>query len=238
MKLIVVKNYNEMSKKAAEMIKDQINKKANSIIGLATGGTPEGMYSELVKMDLNWSKITTFNLDEYSNIEGTHEMSYRFYMNKHLFDKVNIDKNNTYVPSGMEDPNIVGPEYDQNIESHGGIDLQILGIGTNAHIGFNEPGTPETNGTGLAQLTDGTIEANSRYFKSKNDVPTTALSMGIGTIMKAKQIILLASGKEKAQAIKSTIESAVSVDVPSSFLQKHNDVTIIADEEAASLLKK
>ncbi|MCP4336835.1 MAG: glucosamine-6-phosphate deaminase [Mycoplasma sp.] len=236
MKLIIKKNYDEMSICAAELVKEQINQNSSSILGLATGGTPEGMYAELIRLDLNWEGVKTFNLDEYSNVEETHEMSYRYYMNKHLFNHININKENTHVPSGMGDPEVVGPQYDKDIEAAGGIDLQILGIGTNAHIGFNEPGTSETSETGLAQLTEATIEANSRYFESKDDVPKTAISMGIGSIMKAKKIILIASGANKAEAIKATMEGPVTTDAPSSFLQKHNDVTLIVDEEAAKLL--
>ncbi len=238
MKVIIAKNHNEMSIKASEIISEQVKKNPRSILGLATGGTPEETYKILVDNKLDWSNITTFNLDEYSNIEETHAMSYRFYMNEHLFKHINIDIKNTYVPSGMAPANIEGPNYDKKIDESGGIDLQLLGLGTNAHIGFNEPGSPEDGGTGLVELTKATIEANSRYFKSKNDVPTTAISMGIGTIMKANKILLIASGASKAQAIKDLIEGPIRTSVPASFLQKHPNVTIIVDEEAAKLLKK
>lgn len=241
MKLIIVNTHEEMSQKAAEIFNEQINKKANSILGLATGGTPERMYELLIQANkegkTDWSQISTFNLDEYIGIPEDHEMSYHTYMRENLFKNVNINMSNTHVPKG--NGNIVenGKAYDNAIENAGGIDLQVLGIGENAHIAFNEPGSNGNAGTGEVQLTESTINANSRYFASKDDVPKTAITMGIGSIMKAKKIILLASGAKKAQAIKDTMESQVSEDVPSSFLQNHKDVTLIVDKEAASLLK-
>lgn len=240
MKLIVVKNYKEMSARAAQFFNEQIKNKPNSILGLATGGTPEGMYARLIdankKHETDWSRITTFNLDEYIGIPQTHEMSYFTYMNEKLFNHVNIDKVNTHIPNGNGDIAKNGKEYDALIERMGGIDLQVLGIGENAHIAFNEPGSAGNAGTREVKLTDSTISANSRYFASKNDVPKTAITMGIGSIMKAKKIILLASGSKKAFAIKDTFEAEVSDKVPSSFLQNHSDVTVICDEEAAAML--
>ncbi len=238
MKIIVMKNYEEMSEKAAEIITKEITSKNNVILGLATGGTPELTYKLLVQKKLDWENVTTFNLDEYSNIEPTHEMSYRFYMNDKLFNHININKENTHVPSGIANPVIEGKRYDSEIYKKGGIDLQLLGLGTNAHIGFNEPGSPEDGGTSEVCLTESTIEANSRYFKSKDEVPKTAISMGIGSIMKAKKILLIASGKNKAQAIKDLVEGPITEDVPASFLQRHENATILIDEDASMMLTK
>lgn len=240
MKLIVVKNYEEMSKRAADIFNEQINKKPDSILGLATGGTPEGMYQELAKANkagkADWSKVITFNLDEYIGIPKDHAMSYYTFMNEHLFNFININKANTHIPSGNGDIEKNGKEYDALIDKMGGIDLQILGIGENAHIAFNEPGSKGDAGTREVQLTESTINANSRYFASKDEVPKTAITMGIGSILKAKKIVLLASGSKKAPAIRDTFEGPITEAVPSSFLQKHRDVTIICDEEAAAML--
>lgn len=238
MKLVVVKNYEEMSRVAAGMVIEQVKSKPNSILGLATGGTPEGMYANVAKANLNWDKVTTFNLDEYIGIPEDHEMSYRTYMNENLFNKIGIDLKHTHVPSGNGDIAMNGINYDNAIDRAGGIDLQILGIGENAHIAFNEPGSDPKAGTREVKLTNETIEANSRYFASKDDVPKTAISMGIASIMKAKKIILLASGPKKAEAIRLTIEGEISKDVPSSFLRNHPDVTIIADEAATKTLSE
>ncbi|CAM9150323.1 glucosamine-6-phosphate deaminase [Mycoplasma marinum] len=238
MKVIIVKNHAEMSQKAAEIISKKVISKPNAVLGLATGGTPEETYKILVSKNLDWSSIKTFNLDEYSNIESTHEMSYRFYMNNRLFDSINIDKANTHVPSGMANPVIEGKRYDDAILKAGGIDLQLLGLGTNAHIGFNEPGSSENGETGQVDLTDSTIKANARYFESANDVPRTAISMGIGSILKAKEILLIASGETKAQAVKDLVEGEITTDVPASFLQKHSNAIILVDEAAARLLNK
>ncbi len=238
MKIEIVKDHVAMSERAAEIIANKVKENKEAVLGLATGGTPEVTYKLLVEKNLDWSTISTFNLDEYSNIEGTHKMSYRFYMNKNLFNHVNIDKANTNVPSGMADASIEGPRYDEAIQKAGGIDLQLLGLGQNAHIGFNEPGSPENGGTAEVALTESTINANARYFNSADEVPQTAISMGIGSIMKAKEILLIASGDSKAQAVKDMIEGNVTTDVPASFLQKHANATILIDEAAAKLLKK
>lgn len=241
MKLIIVNTHEEMSQKAAEIFNTQIQSKPNSILGLATGGTPERMYELLIEANkggkTDWSNISTFNLDEYIGIPEDHEMSYHTYMKDNLFSHINVDLKNIHVPNGNGNIAENGKAYDIAIDKAGGIDLQILGIGENAHIAFNEPGSSGTAGTSEVQLTDSTINANSRYFASKDDVPKTAITMGIGSIMKAKKIILLASGLKKAQAIKDTMEANVGESVPSSFLQNHPDVTLIVDKEAASLLK-
>ncbi len=242
MKVIIVKDHEQMSQEAAKIINQQIIAKPNSVLGLATGGTPERTYEILIEANQNkitdWSKVSTFNLDEYIGIPKTHQMSYFTYMHKKLFNKVNIDLANVNIPAGEGDIKENGIDYDKKIAAAGGIDLQVLGIGQNAHIAFNEPGSKEHGGTGEVNLTESTILANSRYFASASEVPKTAITMGIGSIMKAKKIILLASGDQKAYAIRSTVEGSISELVPSSFLQRHSDVTIIVDESAAKLLKQ
>ncbi len=238
MKVIITKNHKEMSQEAAKIISNQIIKDKESILGLATGGTPEDTYKMLIDKQLDWSNIVTFNLDEYSKIPETHEMSYRYYMNNKLFKYINIDMKNTHVPSGMVSSEVEGPRYDKAIKEAGGIDLQLLGLGMNAHIGFNEPGSPKDGGTAVVLLTQSTIEANSRYFKSIEEVPTTAISMGIGTILKARKIVLVASGESKAEAVMNMIEGPVTEAVPASFLQTHDNAIVIIDEAAASMLKK
>ena len=239
MQIIITKNYEEMSRVAADLLNIQIKNKPNSVLGLATGGTPERMYDLLIaeNKNLSWKSVTTFNLDEYIGISAKHKMSYHTYMKQKLFDHIDVKLENTHIPNGEGNIQKNATKYDKDIYQTGGIDLQILGIGENGHIAFNEPGSLETSGTGEVNLTESTINANSRYFDKKDDVPKKAITMGIGSILKAKKIILLASGKNKAQAIKNTIEGKVTRDVPASFLQNHPDVTLIADESAASLLK-
>ena len=238
MKIIIKENYEEVSIETAKIIANEVKTNPTTILGLATGSTPIGTYEDLVSMKLDWSGVKTFNLDEYIGVEGTHEASYRFFMNKNLFDATNINKENTFVPSGMADPKVEGPAYDKAIEAAGGVDIQLLGIGENAHIGFNEPFAEKDSPTQEVKLTESTINANARMFANKEDVPKTAISMGIATIMKSKSILLVASGSNKAQAIKDTVEGKVTGDVPASYLQDHKDVTIIIDKAAAALLTK
>lgn len=239
MKIIITKDYDEMSKVAANIFEEQIKMKPNSVLGLATGGTPEEMYKILVesnKNGLSWENVRTFNLDEYIGIPKNHEMSYHTYMQEKLLKYVDIKKDNINIPKGEGNIEENSKNYDDKILKSGGIDLQVLGIGENAHIAFNEPGSSGTSGTREVSLTKSTIDANSRYFAKSEDVPRKAISMGIGSILKAKKIILLASGIKKAKAIKDTIEGKVTKDVPSSFLQNHKNVTLIIDKDAASLL--
>ena len=240
MKIIITKNHKEMSERASEFIANQIKDNSKSVLGLATGSTPEETYALLIKENkggLSFKDVITFNLDEYVGLDGEHEKSYRFFMNDQLFNHVDINKENTYVPSGMGNIAENAKVFEDKMKELGPIDLQLLGIGQNAHIGFNEPGSPEAGRTVEVDLTDSTIEANTKFFNSASEVPKTAISMGIGTILESKKILLLASGKAKATAIKNMVEGKVTTDVPASFLQKHNDVTIIVDEAAASLLK-
>ena len=241
MKIVVVKDYAQMSIKGAELIAETVKSNPEAVLGLATGSTPEGLYSELIRMHkeegLDFSKITTVNLDEYYGLSGDHPQSYRYFMNEKLFNHINIDKNNTYVPNGgAEDIQEECENYDKNIEKLGGIDLQLLGIGGNGHIAFNEPEEELNFGTHLTDLTKDTIEANSRFFDSIDEVPKKAVTMGIGSIMKAKKIILLASGKGKAEAIKELTSGKITTDSPATILQVHHDVTLFVDEDAASLI--
>lgn len=242
MKIIVVNDYKEMSKEAAVLVKKQIEEKETSVLGLATGSTPIGMYKELIefckKGEIDFSKVQTFNLDEYYGLNGENEQSYHYYMNNNFFGHINIKAENTHIPNGMS-TNIEEEcrNYEFMIESCGGIDLQILGIGNNGHIGFNEPGSSLDARTQLVDLKEKTIEANSRFFESKDEVPKKALSMGIRTIMNAKKIVLLASGDDKADAIYRTVQGKIDNSMPASILQLHPNVTIILDKAAARLLK-
>lgn len=238
MKLIVKKDYNDMSLLAAEIIKENIEKKPNLILGLATGSTPEGMYKQLIRFHkeegVDFSKVTSFNLDEYVGIDEKHPNSYNYFMKDILFDHININMENTFIPNGRaENVNDYCKQYDNLIEDKGGIDIQILGIGENGHIAFNEPDGELNVGTSVVDLTQTTIKSNSRFFESIDEVPKTAITMGIGSIMKAKKIILLASGKSKSNIIKKLLNSdKLTTQLPASMLLLHPDVTIIVDEEA------
>lgn len=242
MKVIVTNNYEEMSKIAAKEIAKLLYVKPEAVLGLATGSTPEGVYKELVELNkehrVDFSKAMSYNLDEYKGLKGDHPQSYRYFMDTNLFNHVNIDKRKTHVPNGVaEDIEKECKEYDEAIEKAGGIDLQLLGIGGNGHIGFNEPSDYLDLNTHLTSLTEDTIKANSRFFDCIEEVPTEAITMGLGSIMKAKKIILLASGTKKAEIISKLVEDKISTRVPASILQVHPDVLVIVDKEAASLLK-
>ncbi len=235
------KNYNEMSKKAANIIAAQIISKPDSVLGLATGSSPIGTYKHLVEKyqngDLDFSGITSVNLDEYKGLSPENEQSYRYFMDTNLFNHVNIDKSRTYVPNGLiSDSDKACADYEQIIADCGGTDLQLLGLGHNGHIGFNEPGEAFEKNTHCVNLTQRTIEANTRFFASADQVPRQAYTMGIGTIMRAKKILLVVSGRDKAPAVKAMIEGPVTPAVPASILQFHNDVIVVADEDALSLL--
>lgn len=236
------KDYNDLSRKAANIISAQVIMKPNCVLGLATGSSPEGMYAQLVdwynKGDLDFAKIKSVNLDEYRGLSRENEQSYYYFMHKHLFDKVNIDVNNTYLPNGLaEDPEEECRRYDALIESLGGVDLQLLGMGHNGHIGFNEPGDHYDKGTHCVDLQQSTIEANKRFFASEDEVPRQAYTMGIGTIMKAKKILVIVSGAEKAEILKEALYGPITPQVPASVLQMHSDVIVIADEAALSAIK-
>jgi glucosamine-6-phosphate deaminase len=242
MRIIVVDNYEEMSKRAAKMIASQVILKPDSVLGLATGDTPLGMYKELIELykkdEVDFNEVRTFNLDEYYGLNRKNPQSYFSYMVNNLFNHININRENINVPSGMaKDINAVCLEYENKIKEAGGIDMQVLGVGGNGHIGFNEPNVNFEAETHLVNLDEQTIEANSRFFDSIKDVPIKAISMGIKTIMNSKKIILLASGTSKAEVIEKAIKGKINPNVPASILQLHNDVTIILDKEAASYLK-
>lgn len=242
MKLVIAKDYEEMSKLAAEEMAKTVEENPSAVLGLATGGTPVGMYKELIKMNkegkIDFSKITSVNLDEYVGLDGDHDQSYRYFMNTNLFNHINIDKSKTFVPNGKaEDVEKECKEYDERIEKLGGIDVQLLGIGNNGHVGFNEPADELSLGTHLTGLTESTIEANARFFEKKEDVPTQAITMGLGGIMKAKKIILIASGAGKAEIIEKLIKGKITTQVPASMLQMHNNVVVIVDEAAAQNIK-
>lgn len=243
MRLHIVDDYEELSIKAATIVASQITLKPDTVLGLATGSTPLGMYRNLVKMyqqDLvDFSEVVTFNLDEYLGLGPEHPQSYHYYMFENFFNQVNVSEENINIPPGdREDVERVCAEYDKKIASYGGIDLQVLGIGVNGHIGFNEPDNKLKTATHVVQLTEETIEANSRFFSSKEEVPKKAISMGVGPIMQAKKILLLANGEKKARAIMKSISGEITTEVPASLLQLHPEVTIIVDRAAAKLIDK
>ena len=242
MRLIVTKNYEEMSKVAAKEMAEDIKRNPEIVLGLATGGTPVGMYKELIRMynegELDFSKVTSIHLDEYVGLSGDHDQSYRYFMNTNLFNHINIDKNNTFVPNGLaENVEEECMAYDSRIQDMGGIDLQLLGLGANGHIGFNEPGEALSVGTHLTDLKESTIEANARFFDSIDDVPRKAITMGLGGIMKAKKIMVIASGEGKAEVVKAMMSGKITTEIPATMLQMHRDVILIVDEDAAKLLK-
>ena len=243
MRIYCGKNYDEMSRKAANIISAQIITKPNCVLGLATGSTPIGTYKQLVewyeKGDLDFSEVTSVNLDEYRGLSGDNDQSYRYFMNTNLFNHVNIDKSRTYVPNGLEaDSRNACKEYDQIIEQVGGVDLQLLGLGHNGHIGFNEPADCFAKGTNCVDLTERTIEANKRFFEKESDVPRQAYTMGIQTIMRAKKILIVVSGEDKADIVEKAFAGPITPQVPASILQLHNDVTLVGDEAALSKLLK
>lgn len=236
MKLYKVKDYDAMSKKAAAVLAAQVVAGPESVLGLATGSTPLGTYQYLTDWYqagiLDFSGIRTVNLDEYKEI-AIEEQSYRYYMKEHLFRHINIREECTYIPDGSaKDGAQVCEAYEALIERLGGIDLQLLGIGRNGHIGFNEPADAFAGACHCVDLAESTIEANRRFFEKEEDVPRQAYTMGIGTIMRAKKILLLASGEDKAEALRRALNGPVTPQVPASVLQLHRDVTIIADEAA------
>ncbi len=236
-----VKDYEEMSRKAASLIAAQIIAKPNCILGLATGSSPIGTYQNLIKAyeagDLDFSNVTSINLDEYKGLSPENDQSYRYFMNTNLFDHVNIDKKNTYVPNGLEpDADKACKEYNEIIANSNGIDLQLLGLGPNGHIGFNEPDSVFIAGTHCVDLTESTIEANKRFFESIDDVPRQAYTMGIQNIMSAKRIVVVVSGANKAESLAKAINGPIDPQVPASVLQLHNDVIIVADEAALSMM--
>lgn len=241
MRIIIADDYQEMSRRAAAMVSSQVILKHDSVLGLATGDTPLGMYKELIKLyenkEVDFFDVSTFNLDEYYKLSIENKQSYYYYMNHNFFRHINVKKENTHILNGMaKDITAECRNYDQQIKNDGGIDIQVLGIGANGHIGFNEPDVNFEAETHLVKLDEMTIEANSRFFSSKDEVPTTAISMGIKTIMQSRRVILLASGAGKADAIYKTVNGKICPELPASILQLHPDATIIIDKNAGKLL--
>ena len=237
MKIIRCKNYDEMSAAAAKVVAEAIATKPDLVLGLATGSTPEGMYAELVKAykagEVDFSKVTTVNLDEYCGLQPEHDQSYRYFMQSNLFDHVNVDPARTFLPAGnVEDFEAEAARYEKMVAELGYADLQILGVGGNGHIGFNEPAESILADTHVTALKPETIRANSRFFASVDDVPKYALTMGVGTIMNARHIVLMASGKVKADAIAALLGDTVSTLCPVTLLKMHPNVTVICDEDA------
>lgn len=236
---LVIATKEEINKLVSDEIIELVKNKPNCILGLATGSTPLGVYSLLVeayrKEEVSFKDVRSFNLDEYVGLEPTHNQSYRYFMNTNLFNNIDIDINNTYIPSLNEDENYY-KLYDEKIEKAGGIDLQLLGIGSNGHIAFNEPNTPFNSKTHIVSLNESTIRDNSRFFNDINEVPKEAITMGLESIMQAKRIILIAFGKNKAEAINTMFIKDSSEALPASILQNHKNVTIYCDEEASSIL--
>ncbi|MBU4331786.1 glucosamine-6-phosphate deaminase [Patescibacteria group bacterium] len=268
MKVIICEDYMKMSKKAAEVFTGQIKEKPDSVLGFATGSTPAGLYQELIKAcergEVDFSQITSFNLDEYYKISPDNEQSYHYFMREQLFDHINIKSKNIHMPSIMmgarapiqpqggagalaptqapvpdgetKDIKQFCTDYEEAIIQAGGIDLQVLGIGKNGHIAFNEPGSSSNSRTRLVDLTQDTINANSRFFDKIDEVPKQAITMGLATIMECKKIIMLANGSSKAEAMVKALEGSVTEEVPASILQKHSEVIFIMDKEAGGLL--
>lgn len=242
MRIICAKDYHDVSRKAANIISAQVILKPDCVLGLATGSSPVGTYQQLIKWyekgDLDFSLVRTVNLDEYVGLSVIHPQSYAYFMRHNLFDHVNINTGNTNIPNGM-DPNEAREckRYDQVIRSLGGVDLQLLGLGPNGHIGFNEPGDEFVKGTHRVELTDITVKANARFFESEDQVPRSAYTMGILDIIQAERVVMVANGENKAQAVKDAFFGPVTPQVPASILQLHKDFTLVADEAALSLVK-
>ena len=241
MRIIYTEDYDQMSRKAAGIIAAQVILKPNSVLGLATGFSPVGTYEHLIecyrKGDVDFNRIRTVNLDEYAGLASEHEQSYAHFMRKHFFDRINVDPNNTFIPNGIaEDPDQECRRYDQLIQDLNGVDLQLLGIGPNGHIGFNEPGDYFETGTHIVHLSEATIQANKRFFEREKDVPRYAFTMGIRDIMQAKRVVMIASGKSKAEIISQAFTGMITPHIPASILQLHKDFTLIVDREAGARL--
>lgn len=239
MRIYKAKDYADMSRKAANIVSAQVIMKPNCVLGLATGSTPIGLYKQLVewykKGDLDFSEVMTVNLDEYRGLHPENDQSYYYFMHHHLFDQVNIPVENTHLPNGLaQNPQEECNRYTDLIQSLGGVDLQLLGIGHNGHIGFNEPGESFDKQVHCVHLTQSTIEANKRFFASVEDVPKQAYTMGIKTIMQARKVLIIASGEDKADIVQKAFFGPITPQVPASVLQLHNDVTLVADEAALS----
>lgn len=240
MQIHVYQNPTLAAEAAATLIASEIMAKPDVVLGLPTGSSPVATYGELIRMNkegvVDFSQVTTFNLDEYVGLDGSHPQSYRRFMNENLFDHVNILKENTHVPCGTGDVEANARAYEAAIAAAGGIDLQFMGIGRNGHIGFNEPADAYTDCTGIIELTASTIDANKRFFDSADEVPRQAISMGVGTIMRARKTLLIATGIEKAEAVRTLVKGPISPRLPASALRLHANAVIVLDAAAASLL--
>lgn len=241
MKLIKAANPAEAGKLAADIFEEIIRENPECVLGLATGSTPLPLYRELIEREkagkINFSKVRSANLDEYKSLSGDHPQSYRYFMQENLFNHISIDPANTIVPDGLaEDAEAMCADYEKKIADMGGVDIQLLGIGHDGHIGFNEPCDYFPATTHEVQLEEMTREANKRFFASLDEVPTAAYTMGVGTVMAARKVLLIATGKDKAEIVKKSFFGPVKPEVPASILQFHPDVTVIVDEAAASLL--
>lgn len=241
MRIIRAEDYYSMSRMAANIISAQIIMKPKCVLGLATGSTPLGTYAQLIewykKGDLDFSEVMTINLDEYKGLAPDNDQSYRYFMNTNLFEHINIKIENTYVPDGLEkDSTKACNDYNEIIRTSGGVDLQLLGLGNNGHIGFNEPDEAFEKETHCVKLAESTVKANSRFFDNIDDVPKEAYTMGIKSIMQAKKIVVVVNGEQKAQIVKDAFFGPVTPKVPASVLQLHNDVTLVGDKGALSLL--
>ena len=236
MKFITVDTYEKLSRQAANIISAQVILKPDSVLGLATGSSPLGTYKQLIewyeKGDVDFSKVTSVNLDEYVGLDGKNDQSYRYFMNKNFFEHINIDINNTFVPNGCAfDLAEEGKRYDEHIAELGGIDLQLLGIGLDGHIGFNEPDKYFVKSTHVVKLHESTIKANSRFFSNQDEVPKRAITMGMVSIMQAKKILLIASGEAKRDILEKAFYGPITPEIPASILQLHPDITVIYSEK-------
>jgi glucosamine-6-phosphate deaminase len=243
MRVIVESSLQQVAQRAAQFVAALVRKKPKCVLGLATGSTPLGLYAELIRLHrdegLDFSRVVTFNLDEYVGLGPTHPQSYRYFMQTNLFDHINVDVRNTHVPDGRAlDFESHCEQYERRIKDEGGIDLQVLGIGTDGHIAFNEPGSSLGSRTRLKSLTAETVRDNARFFSDPNEVPRLAVTMGVGTILESRRCLILATGQAKAEAIRATIEGPVTAQVTASALQLHRDVTAIVDEGAAVRLAR
>lgn len=236
MKIIACKDYREMSERAAEVILRQVRRKKKSVLGLATGSTPIGMYDVLAQSGADFSGVESVNLDEYVGLPAEHDQSYAYFMRKHLFERINIDLARTHVPSGVSDVEEECRNYDAILNRLGRIDVQVLGLGHNGHIGFNEPADSFEKNTHIVELDESTISANARFFTSSDEVPRRAITMGIQPIMCARNVLVLVSGESKAEIVKRAFTGPVTPRVPASILQLHPSVTVIGDLEALKLL--
>jgi glucosamine-6-phosphate deaminase len=242
MDVVICRSYEELSKAAAAVVADLVSHKPNAVLGFATGSSPVGLYQELARLHhkegLDFSKVTTFNLDEYVGLAGDHPQSYRRFMNENLFNHINVPAQNTHVPSGTAtNPKAFCEWYEKQIRDAGGIDLQVLGIGSDGHVAFNEPGSSLGSRTRMVTLTEQTIDDNARFFEKKADVPRHAISMGVGTILEARKLLMVVNGENKAPALAAAIEGPITSMITASALQLHPDAIVFVDEEAAAQLK-